>query len=286
MRALSALRALPHTIANRLLAIPSAAAVVARFSFAAGMFALCVNPDPAAAQGVPPATIEVSPATAGPGVVRQISVSMPWLFGCLPTASVVGSDIARKRTLTILLDDNQRDVFSCGDQFVAHRVTVSYRPESEGDLRVLVVSNRNAFFGEAVIHTRATDSNRSLYDLTGMWYDPATNGSGLTFMHGFGRNDTVFGTWYVYDRQGAPRWYTIQNVQWLVGGTFAGGTLYVTRADSTVCVPPFTGCPVALTYAAGLALVRIEMQGPNNARITATTLDASVITSNIIRSVF
>lgn len=233
------------------------------------------------------APIEISPANAGPGVARQISVRMHWLIGCLPTATIVGSEIARKRTLTIYLDDRQGDVFRCSDLLIPHTSTVTYTPDAEGDLRVLVLTNHGAFVGEATLSTRAANSNRSQYDLTGMWYDPATNGSGLTFVHGATRNDQVFGTWYVYDAQGMPRWYTIQNVTWSGGGLQAAGTLYETRANSIVCVPPYTGCPVALAFAGPAGLVSIVMQGPNNARITAISSNGGgTLTSNLIRSIF
>lgn len=232
-------------------------------------------------------TIEITPANAGPGVARQISVRMHWPIGCLPTATIVGSEIARKRTLTVYLDDRQGNVFNCSDLLIPHTSTVSYTPDAEGDLRVLVLTNHGTFVGEATLITRAANSNRSQYDLTGMWYDPATNGSGLTFVHGATRNDQVFGTWYVYDAQGMPRWYTIQNVTWSGGGLQAGGTLYETRANSIVCVPPYTGCPVALAFAGPAGLVSIEMQGPNNARITAISSNGGgTLTSNLIRSIF
>ncbi len=233
------------------------------------------------------APIEITPAIAGPGVARQISVRMHWLIGCLPTATIVGSEIARKRTLTIYLDDLQRDVVRCSDLLIPHTSTVTYTPDAEGDLRILVLTNRGAFVGEATLSTRAANSNRSQFDLTGMWYDPATNGSGLTFVHGATRNDQVFGTWYVYDAQGMPRWYTIQNVTWSGGGLQAAGTLYETRANSIVCVPPYTGCPVALAFAGPAGLVSIVMQGPNNARITAISSNGGgTLTSNLIRSIF
>jgi hypothetical protein len=233
---------------------------------------------------------EIVPAIAGPGISRQISVTVPAAVGCLPTARVVSSlDTARKRTLTISFDVQVAGSppLICTGLLVRHKATISYTPQEEGDLRILAVGNFGQFYGETALRTRAENSNRSQYDLTGMWYDPATNGSGVTFVHGATKNDQVFGTWYVYDSQGIPRWYTIQNVVWRENGMEAQGQLYETRANSIVCVPPYTGCPVALAFANTSGFVSITMQGPNAARITAVSSNGgTTLTSNLIRSIF
>lgn len=229
---------------------------------------------------------EITPAIAGPGIARQIAITAPVALSCLPTARLVTSvDTARKRTLTVSLDFPPPAVFC--DDIVMRRFTVNYTPQDEGDMRILAVGNFGQFYGETALRTRAENSNRSQYDLTGMWYDPATNGSGVTFVHGATKNDQVFGTWYVYDSQGIPRWYTIQNVVWRENGMEAQGQLYETRANSIVCVPPYTGCPVALAFANTSGFVSITMQGPNAARITAVSSNGgTTLTSNLIRSIF
>lgn len=241
----------------------------------------------AAAQASIAVSVDIVPATAGAGVARQISVSLPWPSGCLPTgATVVGNDIARKRTLTLRLDGNLQNFQRCGDIIVNYRATARVTPDAEGDLRALVVTNDGVYLGETTIHTRAATTDRSRYDLTGMWYDPVTHGSGLTFVHGFTRNDTVFGTWYVYDALGAPRWYTIQYVQWKAGGLEAEGQIYETSANPVICNP--TLCPpVAYATVNPLARARIVMQGPNSAQIQALTPGgAALFSSNIIRAMF
>lgn len=260
--------------------------LVTRFIRAVAMLAAVVSSSIACAQLQ--SAYEIVPAVASPGVQRQISVTVYAAPVCAPTGRVVSSvDTPRKRVLTISLDFPQQFIFC--DVLVPHKVTVNYTPQEEGDLRVMVVynfgSNSGSYFGETVLRTRADISKRSQYDLTGMWYDPATNGSGVTFVHGATGNDTVFGTWYVYDNAGNPRWYTIQNVQWNTGGMEAQGQLYETRANSIVCVPPYTGCPVALALASAAGVVSIVMQGPNSARITAVNA-AGTMTSNLIRSIF
>jgi hypothetical protein len=246
----------------------------------------------AGAQAADPVSFEITPAIAAPGVPRQIAITVQVPASCLPTARLVASiDTARKRTLTISLDSAQQSLGNPAaifcDDLVTRRFTVNYTPDTEGDMRVMAVNSLAYYLGETTLRTRATNSNRSQYDLTGMWYDPATNGSGLTFVHGATRDDQVFGTWYVYDSAGIPRWYTIQNVQWKAGGLEVQGQLYETRANSIVCVPPYTGCPVALAFANTSGVVSIVMQGPNSARITAVSSNGgTTLTSNLIRSIF
>ena len=243
---------------------------------------------PAAAQNLA-ANILVEPALAGPGVARKISISL--VLGCDPTLRIVSGESARKRILVVSVDV-QTAIFC--DGLTTRTTSISYTPEAEGELRVHVVTERRgvyvgAYVGETVIKTRAANSNRSQVDLTGMWYDPATNGSGLTFVHGFTRDDVVLGTWYVYDAQGAPRWYTIQNVQWQpgTGGLEAEGLLIETSANSVVCLPPLIGCPVAAAAAVSPARARIVMHDVNRARIEAITPNGVVaFSSNLIRAVF
>ena len=232
--------------------------------------------------------VEINPAMAGAGVAREISLKVLLPLGCLPTgATVVGNEIWRRRTLTIRLEGNLQNFQRCGDIIVAYRASVNVTPLAEGDLRALVVMNDGMYVGEFTLRTRAAISNRSQYDLTGMWYDPATLGSGLTFLHGFTRDDVVFGTWYVYDAFGMPRWYSIQQVLWMAGGQIAEGQIFETTANSVVCVPPFTGCPVAFATFIPQGRARIVMQGPNSAQIQALSPSGSVLfTSNIIRSIF
>lgn len=265
--------------------IITACAAAAGIAFAG----VALAQDAAATAGIGNAVFTVTPANAGAGIPRQIGLSVAWPNSCVPTgATVVGSQISRTRTLTIRLEVRTDAQIACAAVITPYQATVSYTPDAEGDLRVLAITANGLYVGETTIHTRAANSDRAQFDLTGMWYDPATNGSGLTFVHGFTRNDTVFGTWYVYDAAGAPRWYTIQNVQWLAQGLEAEGQIYETRANSIVCTPPFLGCPIALAAVMPLARARIVMQGANAARIDAISAQngAVLFRSNIIRALF
>ena len=239
-----------------------------------------------AAQGARDLTFDIVPAAAAAGVARQIRLSVPWPMGCAPTGAVlVPGDVTRHRMLSIRFDGEFDSPTRCGDIIFNYQVTVNVTPQAEGDLGVIAVTGNGTYLGQTTIHTRAADGNRSQHDLTGMWYDPSTYGSGLTFVHGFTRDDTLFGTWYVYDDQGVPRWYTIQYLQWNAGGTVAVGQLFWTHAGAVQCLAPFAGCPVPATSVVSLARVSIVMLGPNSARITALKPDGA-LTANVIRSIF
>ena len=228
-------------------------------------------------------TLFVSPGLAGPGVERTIIFNI--LAPCDPTPRIVaGNDVARKRTLVVRLDFPK--VISC-DVITRRSASVRYTPESEGDLRVVVITDQADYVGEVVIKTRAPNGTRSQFDLTGAWYDPASYGSGLTFVHGANREDTLFGTWYVYDYVGDPRWYTIQNVVWKTGGLEAEGQVYETNANSVACLPPLIGCPVAFASVFPQARANILMQNANSARVQVRNASGNVLfTSNIQRIIF
>lgn len=234
------------------------------------------------AQDILPSLL-VSPGLAGPGVERTIIINL--FAPCDPTSTIVaGNDVARKRTLVVRLDFPK--VISC-DAITRRSASVRYTPESEGDLRVVVITDQADYVGEVVIKTRAPNGSRSQFDLTGAWYDPASYGSGLTFVHGANREDTLFGTWYVYDYVGDPRWYTIQNVVWKTGGLEAEGQILETSANSVVCVPPLIGCPVAFASVFPQARANILMLNANSARIQARNANGTVLfTSNIQRIIF
>jgi hypothetical protein len=145
----------------------------------------------------------------------------------------------------------------CTPVSTPNRVEVTYTPTKSGVERIVVVQsdgNETRTLAESKMRTgfRPRDttlpgpgipasivypSDKALSDITGTWFDPASNGSGLLFSHNFNGTDAVFGTWYMYDTNGNPRWFTIQDVEWRNGGSEFFGYLYETRAASGTCTP-------------------------------------------------
>jgi hypothetical protein len=136
---------------------------------------------------------------------------------------------------------------------------------------------------------------RAAGDITGAWYDPATNGSGLVFTHSFRTSDTVFGTWYLYETfTGNSRWYSIQNAVWQNGGTQLTGDLFDSRAgaficDSGSCPPPIRPAPVFLANKIGTVRISFISIGPYSDTQPQATAEAFslnntlLFTSNLIK---
>jgi len=228
----------------------------------------------------------ITPPVAGPGVPRQVTVTLPMLTGCEPTGATVVPGDPRERAVTIRFDGSVEGRL-CTTPVYLYSKTVNITADTEGDTKMILISNDGRYAGDSVMHTRAPASSRSLYDISGMWFDPATMGSGLTFVHAAAGSDDVFGTWYVYDSGTAPRWYSMQSVQWSNGGMVADGQIYETHANAAPCTFPVVGCPVIFSTIQPVARMHLVMQGVNSARVQAISPAGVVLfSSDIVRSVF
>jgi len=61
---------------------------------------------------------------------------------------------------------------------------------------------------------------RPLTDYSGPWFRPAESGWGLSFHQS--PTNVVFVAWYVYDADGTPSWYVIQDGRWTTSTRWAG----------------------------------------------------------------
>ena len=231
--------------------------------------------------------ITVAPVTAPPGVAREIRISGHWP-GCAPVGVTPGAATpgATTRTLRMLLP---LTLVACPAAFLPYFVTTTFVPTALGVEKLLVLNVDGEYLGETLVDTRLPADNRAAFNITGIWYDPQSNGSGLTFVHSRTGSDAVFGTWYVYDSSGKPRWYTIQETVWKSQGRIMEGRLFQTNAPfGSTCPAPLTACPREnggiglLLMAPGRA--RVTLTGPTTAVVDALTTDGTVIfSSNVIR---
>lgn len=234
-------------------------------------------------------TISINPANAGPGVKRTITIDSTQLLGCQPTSARVNAvEVNSQWTLAIHLDGGRSPVPISCDVVQVYRYVVEFTPESEGELKVMVFDSRinggGGLRAETRMVTRSAVTSRAVYDLTGAWYDPVTDGSGLTFVHAAARGDAAFGTWYLYDGQGRPRWYTIQNIIWKAGGLEAEGVLLESSAPINICPLTLVGCPLAASVIAPAGKAKIFLQAADRARIEAwSSAGQMVFGSNITR---
>ena len=228
--------------------------------------------------------ITVTPTVADTGVAREIRISGRWP-GCPPVGATITSAIASlpgTRVARLILPQT----FMPCAVAIPYSITTAFTPSVRGLVNLLVLNADGEYLGETVVDTRAPDDNRPASNITGMWYDPLSNGSGLTFVHSYSNDNAVFGTWYLYDSTGKPRWYTIQNVEWKSQGRVMEGTLFEIFSLAATCPPPFIACPVR---SGPMMMVtdwraRITLTGANSARVEALTRAGAVIfASDIIR---
>ena len=104
-----------------------------------------------------------------------------------------------------------------------------------------------------------------------MWFDSATNGSGISIHHRRATSDVAFGTWFLFGNNGDAKWYALQSANWQQDGSVLEALLIAVsgacaRNDLVACpapgaVPHFTGN----TFATEPAVVRITFQSASRA---------------------
>ena len=124
----------------------------------------------------------------------------------------------------------------------------------------------------------------SKFDTNGMWFDTATNGSGIALHHRRGTTDAAFGTWFLYSNDGAPRWYSLQSTKWQQDGSVLEGLLIQTRGGCAFA--NLAGCPALGSFRTDPSqdlfwvtppLARITFQSPTSARAEVLTLGGAVL---------
>jgi hypothetical protein len=185
--------------------------------------------------------ITVVPEVAIPKTARTIVISGQYQAGCPFAQPVLDGAGGLLINGVVIRMDPVPTLVPCNTNLLQpYRFELPFTPLEVGTKRVLVASTGGGILSESQIRTAASQgATRAVGDITGAWYDPKTNGSGLQFTHNFAGSDIVFGTWYLYDDNGNARWLSIQNVVWQAGGTAFVGDLYESRA--TTCfsfVPP------------------------------------------------
>jgi hypothetical protein len=198
-----------------------------------------------------------------PNVTRKLIVAGYWPDTCLPSnVDVDDSVVEQSRTLFLRLLVPQAST-GCAPLQTPYRLEASFTPTVTGVTRVFVTSPVTSVpLGLGRVVTASPGTVRSASDISGNWYDPATKGSGINFVHSYWTSDAVFATWYVYSLSGAPRWYSVQNVTWKDGASFEG-TLYETEASPGQCKanPGETACPIPNTGVRVAGTVRAQFFG-------------------------
>jgi hypothetical protein len=185
--------------------------------------------------------ITVVPEVEALKTARTIAISGQYQAGCPFAQPVLDGAAGLLVNGVVIRMDPVPTLVPCNTNVLQpYRFELPYTPLEVGTRRVLVASSGGGVLSESQIRTTATQGRtRAVGDITGAWYDPSTNGSGLQFTHSFAESDVVFGTWYLYDDNGNARWLSIQNVVWQSGGTaFVGDLLESRSATCFNAVPP------------------------------------------------
>ena len=227
-------------------------------------------------------TVTVSPVVADVNVARQITISGNWP-GCPPSGATLHGAVYTDLQVLPLKLVPTRTFLPC-PLGMSYSVSITFTPNTRGIYRLPVFDENGAFLGEGQLDVRAPDEQHSAFNVTGMWFDPLSTGSGVTFVHSKSADNAVFGTWYVYDSAGKALWYTIQDAVWKSQGRVMEGTLYKTTATAT-CNGPLTACPAPLGRLAVAGRVRLTLTGSDSARIDALGLDGTpMFFSNLVKA--
>ena len=206
-------------------------------------------------------SIGVAPRVSAVGTPRSLLAN-----GCTGPVTLDESAVASTGTLVMRMVPES---IGC----VERTVVLNYTPRSIGTLRVIMKRPDGSTVAEAQMET--VSGARSTVNLDGMWFDPATNGSGISFHHS-ASSDVVFGTWFLYGSPStqqalpSPRWYSLQAMQWVQGGTLLVGIAYEGRANNVnpSCVPG-DDCPRPAVELRTVGTVSVSVIDQNNLRIEA-----------------
>ena len=200
-------------------------------------------------------SIGVAPRVSSAGSPRALFAN-----GCTGPVTLDESEVAATGTLVM-----RSFPFSIG--CVEPTRVLSYTPRSVGTLKVIMKLPDGSTVAEASIETVA--GARSTVNLDGMWFDPATNGSGISFHHAVA-SDVVFGTWFLYAAQPKTRWYSLQSMHWMQGGTVLVGIAYEGRTNNVnpACLAG-DDCPRPAVELRAVGAVSVTVIDQNNLRVEA-----------------
>jgi hypothetical protein len=118
---------------------------------------------------------------------------------------------------------------------------------------------------------------RPLSDYTGLWWNPAEGGWGLSLHQS--AFDVLFGSWYVYGANNQPEWFTLQGGQWTSATRWAG-TIY--RNTGPFFAGPDFDPRLVLVQSAGNAVLEFRQSPGQEDRATFTYTIGNVTTTKTI----
>ncbi len=134
---------------------------------------------------------------------------------------------------------------------------------------------------DVVAETTAVTTDEALStsgtNVSGMWFDPATNGSGISFHHN-PANFSLFGTWFMYGNS-LTRWYSVQRFQRVDASDTFEGIVFEITGTRGAC-PTTDSCPRSLSDFSARGIARLKVLSPTAAQIIATDLFGNALFSS------
>ena len=205
----------------------------------------------------------------------------------------------------IVIDANVQSGYFCPPLLAApydvpYRFDTQITPSKTTPLRVLWKGTGIGLFttrwtgtpSEITVQTlpAATLPVASKFDTNGMWFDPATNGSGIALHHRRFTTDNVFGTWFLFmGNNDLSSWVSLQSASWQQDGSVLEGLLYTVVAASpcpktnnlVLIACPTTGAfrypPPEDQLLQLPTRARITFQSPTRARAEVLSLGGTVL---------
>ena len=160
------------------------------------------------------------------------------------------------------------------------RFDLTFTPSKVGTLRL----RWDRGSADVIIQSNAENVS-SKFDTNGMWFDAVTNGSGIAVHHRRSASDVAFGTWFLFNNNGEPRWYTLQSANWQQDGSVLEGLLIQVVGRCTTA--GLAGCPASGAIAFGPSpatsfgvipsLVRLSFQSATRVRADVWTLGGTML---------
>jgi hypothetical protein len=212
-------------------------------------------------------TITVTPENAPENTPRVISVRTSGMFFCLPLYGVMSTAAVADANVITITFPNFAPGFTfttppalaiCPAVVGSIEQTFNYTPSVAGVINVRALQTNGPISGRASILTSPKGETRGLADVSGMYYDNNTNGSGLALHHNVqGTKSGLFGAWFAYDAEGKSRWLTIQETRWETTDILVGN-LYETKANANQCPTATPLCVTKFSSIQKIGTVRIN----------------------------
>ena len=223
--------------------------------------------------------LTVHPPSGKPGQTRTVFVQQLVRHNsqCGPVDATFDTSRMETQNL-VLVTAKVRQGYLCAPllprpQELLYRFDAEITPTTAGPLTIRWADSG----AEVTIQTFAAMA-ASKFNANGMWFDAATNGSGIAMHHRPATSDVAFGTWFLFDNWGVGRWYALQSATWLQDGSVLEGLLY--RLEGHCRTINLSACPSGATFRDDTSRNSL-WQVPSRARITfqsSTRARAEVLT--------